>query len=368
MLELKVLQRGAKALLQLLFPVCVFANLNSVTVPLQTIAIDSVGDNKVGIMVSVAGGPPSLLTFDTGGAGLHIMQSQVPSVSPSSTSQYVSGEFGNGMIFSGYLATVPITIEQQDDETAITTAPITVMIVQKITCVNGENCGAPASGSPMYGKFWGEFGAGMTPEVLKVQNQTNTIVNLCSPMRYLPGNLSSGFIVQNLTPSDDVNGGQGELVIGLSEGIDTGYTAIQLPLRSDQTCPGLTSKIYNDRGVNVEYQIGNYPPEALSTLFDTGGSSAISYVSGNTEGFPIQGGGQFGMLQAGLPFSAGFKNAFQWEFTSGSQYNSNVVIIKDTSPYNAEQGKYVNLGISFFFNYNVIFDFSAGKLEISSHF
>lgn len=365
---LKFVSLSVVAMLQAMLPFVVFADSSSVTIPLQAVSVDQAGNNKLGITVSVAGGPPSLVTFDTGGTGLHIMQTQVPSVQPSPNSQYSSIDFGNGLVYSGYLATVPVTIDNPDGAAVASTTPMQVMIIQKVSCDSAHpQCGAPKSGQPVDGMFWGEFGAGMNPETLIIQGTTQT-TTICSPLRYLPGNLSTGYMIENLTPSNDSQGAQGQLIIGLPTQIPVGYQSASLPTMSNTSCPGLSGPIYNDRGLRLTYQIGNgtqtYPPQILPTLFDTGGGSYVSYFTNNSQGYPIQGGGTYGLLEPDYLFSAQ-SSVFNWSFTTGSEFNLNAVEVLAPSNSVALVGDYVNTGITFFFNYNVIFDFANGSLSFA---
>jgi hypothetical protein len=326
------------------------------TVPLQVYNIGN-EQNKIGINVSINGSSPIPVTFDTGGNGLHVYQSQV-NVTPPPNAVYATASFGGGLELYGYIANVPVTIN------GITTDPMPVMIVTKAFCSNGSNCGVNGPQDPMYGLFYGELGASSTIGKLPVQNPENSAdayTYLCSPFYYLPGNYSSGFIVQNLTPANDVNGGQGELVLGLNSQNQSGFEGYPLPVMENTQCPGINAKIYDDKALKFHYTIGD-TTETYSTSFDTEGGSSVEFFNNNSP-FPLQDpNSQSGLVQSGLPFSL-TRDPINWQFTTGDNPNDNEAIVKPipdgiTTPW-------ANTGFTFFLNYNVIFDYHGGNLRFA---
>src|SRR5690349_18360657 len=122
----------------------------SISVPLSVIDVGH-QDYKVGIKVSVAGGPPSMVTFDTGGTGLHIFASQIGNTNITYTNQHIKSAFMSGLVYEGVIALAPVSFGK------VSTAPIPVLVIQKAYCQkNKPNCGAgqdPNNPSLIMGHF-----------------------------------------------------------------------------------------------------------------------------------------------------------------------------------------------------------------------
>lgn len=314
---------------------------STATVPLQIVPV---GKNyKVGITVSVAGGPPTLLTFDTGGVGLHIFASQVGNQNIRYTGQKIESSFGSaqtGFSFQGEIAYAPVTIG------GITTQPIPILVIQNVHCRSGNSCGFDMSGNapPMFGSFYGELGAGMR---LEAHGKTK----LYTPFRALPGNYGSGFIIENLNP----NSGTGQLVLGLTPQNSAGFNKVQLP--QEGVMPnGSAQAVYNDKGLMVNYSVGNVS-QTWRTAFDTGGDANVNLFTGKLAGVPSARRNH--MVRPGTPFEASLNNAFDWQFTTGREEGVNAVKMLPTID---NRPPYVNTGLLFFFNYNVMYDFNSGML------
>jgi hypothetical protein len=310
---------------------------SSTTVPLQVVPMGG-NDYKVGISVSVAGGPPSQVTFDTGGVGLHIFASQVGNQNITYTKRHIRSSFGSaagGFIFEGVVAYAPVTIG------GVTTQPIPVLVIQNVTCYGQGKCNFDTSGDqpPMFGQFYGELGAGMGTE-----KEGKTI--LTSPLRALPGNYGSGFIIENLSA-----GGEGQLVIGLNSQNTAGYNMVQLP--QEGNLPDGTP-YYDDKSLMVQYNLGNFS-KAMRTAFDTGGNANVNFFTDDTSQIRIR----RGHVARGQNFSASYNNAFNWQFTTGNKEGVNLVRMM---PASEQKGEYVNTGLLFFFSNNVLYNFQQGML------
>ncbi|MDF2529792.1 MAG: hypothetical protein K0Q57_672 [Gammaproteobacteria bacterium] len=308
------------------------------TVPLQVIPVP--GKNyKVGITVSVAGGPPTLLTFDTGGEGLHIFASQVGNMNLQYTNRHAKSAYTSGLVYEGTIAYAPVTIG------GITTQPIPVLVIQKVYCMaNKPGCDAPSdpnNPSPILGQFYGELGAGMAIE---------PSTKLYTPFRALPGNLGTGYIVQGLSTSG------GNLILGLTPQNSAGFNTVQL----SQTGTYPDGKpVFDDKGLMVNYTIGNNN-ESIRTAFDTGGDAVVNVWTGNASAYQTKGK----MLRARQQFTANLPGAFNWSFTSGKQHGVNAVTI---GPTKGTKGEEVNTGITFFFDYDVMYNFQDGQLGFKQH-
>jgi hypothetical protein len=317
-----------------------FADNETTTIPLQVIQI-APSSYKVGITVSVAGGPPTMVTFDTGGEGLHIFANQVGNMNITYTDKKVKSSYVSGLVYEGVIAYAPVSFN------GLSTKPIPIEVIQKAYCMkNKPNCGAgsdPNNPTPVYGQFYGELGAGM-----RIEPRTN----LYTPFRALPGNYSTGFIIQNLNPN-----GNGQLVIGLTPDNTAGYNKVSLTQVG--TYPD-GKPVYDDKGLMVNYTIGDVS-DNLHTAFDTGGGPIVTLFTGNSEGFVTN---RRQLIRRNQNFTASLPSGFTWSFTTGNIHAQNAVRI---GPVLAGKGAEVNTGITFYFNYNVIYDFQNGQLGFMQH-
>lgn len=314
---------------------------STISVPLQVIPV-SKNNYKVGITISVAGGPPTQLTFDTGGSGLHIFKSQVGSTNITYTNQHIKSAFASGLVYEGTIAMAPVTIG------SVTTAPIPVLVIEKAYCLQDKpNCGAgsdPNNPSPIMGQFYGELGASMLPET----HGNNPAQTLYTPFRALPDNYGTGYIIQNLSPN-----GTGSLILGLTPQNSAGFNQVQLPKSNLQYPDGTTA--YNDKGLNVNYTIDNMN-QVMRTAFDTGGDIVVNFFTGGTLGYPAR----QNHITPNNNFNAYLANGFNWQFTTSNHPGRN--FIKIEPQLKGKGGPYVNTGISFFFDYDVMYNFKDGKL------
>ncbi|MDF2939375.1 MAG: hypothetical protein K0R66_17 [Gammaproteobacteria bacterium] len=308
------------------------------SVPLQVVGFK--GNNyKVGITVSVAGGPPTLVTFDTGGEGLHIFASQVGNMNLTYTNKHAKSAYTSGLVYEGTIAYAPVSFN------GISTQPIPVLVIQKAYCMKGKtSCGAgsdPNNPSPIMGHFYGELGAGMNIE---------PSTGLYTPLRALPGNLGTGFIVQGLSSSG------GNLILGLSQDNTSGFSTVQL--NQIGTYPD-GKPVFDDKGLTVDYTIGSFS-ENIRTAFDTGGDAVVNVWSDNTASLATKGK----MVRPRQQFTANLPGGFNWSFTTGKNRGFNAVVV---APPKGNKGEEVNTGISFFFAYDVMYNFQDGQLGFKQH-
>lgn len=330
-------------LLGLFFMGGAWGDNSTTSVPLTIVPVGA-HNYKVGITVAVAGGPPTQVTFDTGGVGLHIFASQVGNQNIKYTSQRLESVFGsakNGFTLEGVIAYAPVTIG------SVTTQPIPIMVIQNVICHDGSHAcgfnlknGAP----PMFGQFYGELGAGMMPEA----GDSASGIHLYSPLRDLPGNYGSGFIIKNLHP-----GGIGTLILGLTAENSTGFNKVALKKYGNR--PGTAQTLYNDKSLMVNYTIGEMT-QTWRTAFDTGGNANVNLYTGPIPGIPLN---KAQRVKRGVNFEASLPGAFVWQFFTGQQEGENAVQVH---PLLGNRPPYVNSGLLFFFNYNVLYDFNNGEL------
>lgn len=322
-----------------------FADTNSITVPLQMDAIPK-GSYQAGIHVSVAGGPSTLVLFDTGSVGLHIFANQVGTQGLVKTNKVVVNGYGDGEMYSGVIAYAPVTIG------GVTTSSIPIVLVQKVYCAqNKPTCPVahddPTNPSPDSGFFYGTMGVSMQTEPTKGMPKAT----LYSPLRALPGNYGNGFIIKNMSTEG------GSVVIGLTPDNTQGFSKVQLSTMGKYP-DGAT--VYNDKGLTAHYRIGKLDRD-FQTAFDTGGNSAIHFFSANNLGLPVN---KNKAVKPNLPFEASLPGGFNWSFKTGNTPGVNLVTIK---PALAGKPTYINTGITFFFDYDVMYDVQNGYLGFMQH-
>lgn len=327
------------------FAAQVFADdAGTMTVPLQMIST-APGSYQPGITISVAGGPPTQVLLDTGSVGLHIFANQVGTQGIMITKTKVMNGYGDGEMYEGVIAYAPVTIGGQ------TTAAIPIVLVQKDYCIKSKPDCPVAHNDPNNpkpdGGLYGTMGVSMQTESTKGASKDT----LYSPTRALPGNYGSGFILKDLST------GGGSLVLGLTPSNTSGFNKVQLSAMGKYPDG---STVYNDKGLSVHYKIGKLSRD-FQTAFDTGGNSAIHFFSGTDLGLPVS---KNKVVKPGLPFSANLPNGFNWSFTTGKEEGVNLVSIK---PALAGKPTYINTGITFFFDYDVMYGYKDGMLGFSPH-
>ena len=328
-----------------LYPILSWAQGDeSEKIPLSVIDIGQ-KDYKVGIKISVAGGPSSLVTLDTGRAGLHILASQLGNSDITYTKKHIKSAYSNGLVYEGVIALAPVSFGK------ISTPPIPILVIQKAYCQQSKpDCGAgqDTNNPPLImGHFYGELGMGMIPE----QHGKDPQKTLFAPFRALPGNYASGFIIENLNLN-----GHGRLKLGLNTTNTAGFNTVQL--KAVGTYPDGIS-YYNDKSLMVEYSINGFG-EALPTVFDTEGGSAITFFTGNEEGYRLNND----FVESEQNFNASLENVFDWQFTTGFEPGVNKLRVATVPP---SKDIFVNTGISFFLNYDLSYDFKEGMLGFRPH-
>jgi hypothetical protein len=314
---------------------------SSVIVPMK-IASEGPRDFMPSVNISVAGGPSTSVLFDTGSVGLHIFADKVGSQNIRYTNTHVSNQYGDGVVYEGVIAFAPVCIN------GIATAPIPIVVVQKAYCsASKPRClvvrGDPNEPAPHDG-FYGVMGVAMRPKI----NVQFPDQSLYSPLRALPDNYASGFIIQNWSKQG------GQIVIGLNPSNRAGFNYIQLP-KVGVYPDG--QAYYKDRGLSVQYTIGGIR-QNFDTIFDTGGNAQVHFFAKNP-GFPARGK----IVKPGTAFSASLPNVFNWNLTTGNIAGVNTVSFKP----NAGSRGVLNTGITFFFDYDVLYDYQNGRLGFRPH-
>lgn len=321
-----------------------YADNASLTVPIQMQSTGP-GHYQPGIMISVAGGPPTLVNFDTGSSGLHIFASQVGNSNITYTQHHVTNSYASGVQFEGVVAYASVSIG------GVVSRPIPIVVVQKVSCVaakpNCEVAGQDSASAVLKGGFYGIMGTSM----IASPDPHHPKQMLYSPIRALPGNYGSGFIIENL------NANGGNLVLGINPDNSQGFNQVALPQAG--TYPDGVP-MYNDKALKVRYSIGEVSHE-LRTAFDSGGDSMVHLYTGSNIGFPAR----HKHIRPGYTFTGVLNQGFNWQFETGNTPSLNAIAIQPE--LQGKGGPYLNTGNTFFMYYDVMYNFSAGTLGFRAH-
>jgi hypothetical protein len=222
---------------------------DTVTIPLQLVQLAS-GDFKLGISVSLGGGPFKLYEFDTGASGFYAANNTAwwanytTGNSTIVTQMYSSGIFYNSTI-------VNTTVDFGNG------IPTLTANMAQIQAAGGGSLGNWAANvtagiPPLYGAFFGDFGIGLS--------SGNGIFGL---LPQLPGKLADGFIIRT--------GGFAHpnptLQIGITDSDRANFTIV-VPM--------------NGTVANVTFPNSGYPTYAQQIIL----ANATFSLNGNTAAFP----------------------------------------------------------------------------------
>ncbi len=329
----------------------------SVTIPLKVVTIAGVGV-KVGIEVSLGGGPPKLYTFDTGSSGMYAAYNAAwwPALTqlPGPT---IPQSYGSGLQLTANPVSTVVSI--QTDQ-----GPITYTAeVGQITAASGTGDGeqwlanVAAGKAPLYGTFFGDFGSGLTKPA----------EGLFAVLPQLPGNLSSGFSVQL-----GCGGGSSEskVIVGLTPAIRSRVTSwVKMEAAPNSPpFPGSNRPTFKQAVLNGHFSLTRGSDTfdfTVPAILDTGGGTTNIHQNAkdlvvpdaflDKPGVPsrVASGVQFRVAAPGTTPS----NGFDLSFAAGTTPTIDLV---ETS----EKGGMaeVNLALIPFFRYDVVFDVANGNV------
>jgi hypothetical protein len=329
----------------------------SVTIPLKVVQIPCVGV-KVGIEVSLGGGPPRLYTFDTGSSGMYAAYNAAwwPTLTPL-PGPMIPQSYGSGLqLKANPVATV---VGIPTDKGVISYTAEVGQITEASGTTDGEQwlANVAAGKAPLYGMFFGDFGSGLTkPEQ-----------GLFAVLPQLPGNLSSGFAVQL-----GCGGGSSEskVVVGLTTGITSRVTS-WVKMEKDPASPpypGSNRPTFKQAVLNGHFSLvrnGNSYDFTVPAILDTGGGTTNFHQKApelvvpdaflTQPGVPsrIAPGTQFRVTAPGTNPS----NGFDMSFVTGT-----TATIDEVGTSESKGMAEVNLALIPFFRYDVVFDLAGGRV------
>lgn len=217
--------------------------------------------------------------------------------------------------------------------------------IYSCTCTTSPCTSATCFPTPDNPPLYGTFGASL------IQSQSNS--EIYTLIAQLPGNLSTGFIVQ----TGGYEGSSPTLIIGLTDENRQGF--ISAKLEADGQYPN-GSDAWNDRSlkaatsVSFEGQTQNIHDGTV--LFDTGNPDAHISPRRNVDStFLTHSGDQ---LKTGVLFDATINDAVNWSFLAGETVSEDRLRVTEPIPHKT----YMSAGIDIFYRYNVMYDMKNGRI------
>lgn len=142
------------------------------------------------VAVSVGGGAPIRVTFDTGSLGLRVLESSLgPTVRRTDTRLHET--YFDGTVFDGYLAYAPVSFPTRDGISVATAVEVPIQVITAVSC-SAAKPRCPGMGSGRVG-------------VMGLRYESHG--KLFNPLALLPGNLGNGFIVDDTVRPSSVTVG-----------------------------------------------------------------------------------------------------------------------------------------------------------------
>lgn len=314
---------------------------------------------KYGIDVALGDNPSQVYEFDTGGVSFFAGYNPAFWTDVPLTSIPISETYSSGNYYNGVIADTRITLGS-GTRTVSTGRPIQIAAILD----GGNNTGTfdftNPDAPPVETRFFGDFGASFA--TLPVPGQTTALAN---PLFQLPGNLSSGFLVQ-LGPI----GIAPQLTMGITDDLRAQfpYAVPVTPQPGGGTYPVSGYDVLSWFGFAPSYtatlggdeqQIGVTP--TLPSLIDSGAPSTSIRLKGQG-GDPFNVGGQ---LQPGATFTGVFPTTqgrppLTWSFPAGNIGSVNLVNYVPGEVINP--GQNVNTGLDLYNAFDVMFDVAEGVI------
>lgn len=278
------------------------------------------------IDVEVADGPVARVTFDTGSTGLRVLERYVgPNVRR--TDRPMREVYGDGTELNGYLGYAAVAFHTRGAPPLRTTGAVPIHVVTQVTCLDDKpHCPGLKEGSAgVMGVRFDQKGAG-----------------ILSPLRFLPGALSNGFIV-------DVNPDDPHVHIGLDAERMGGFRFADLRPADPAMTEDGKMRLWIADSIKSCFSVEGGEQACGPVIFDTGGSA----MDINMKVPPELLEGDF--LQAGVRVTFEVPDAFRLTFRSEGHHDVRI-----------QPGHGSNSGERFFRHYLVAFDGQNGRIGFLS--
>jgi len=348
-------------------PITIEQSVDSKTIPLHYLPeYNTTGQPQVkyGIDVAIGNNPSQMYEFDTGGVAFFAGYNRQFWQGVPLTTTGVAEIYSSSNYYDGVVSNTPITLGS-GTQTVSTVRPIQIAAIlaggnaNNGTVFDFSNPEVP----PVEDRFFGDFGASFA--TLAVNGLDTPLAN---PLFQLPGNLSSGFLVQ-LGPI----GIDPQLTVGVTDALRAQfpYAVPVQALIGGGTYPvsglpvlewfGFSPSYYAQAPGDPEQTIGvtPYPQcavQCLPSLIDSGAPSTGIRLKGGG-GDPYNAGGQ---LEPGVNFIARFPTTearppLEWTFVAGNNGSVNLVQYEQGSLIDGP-GQNVNTGLNLYNGFDVMFD------------
>ncbi len=359
-----------------------------ITVPLWATPVSG-GGTKLGIYVGIGtGATPALFEFDTGGPGFYAAYSPVAGVSPwwgsdvnSLTSQPAGTTYDSGLQYSGNLATAAVTLYgSASASSALVTTPSNVIfgqmssIVQTtpsggIVSTNWDSSGSPSGQPPIDGAFYGDFG-------MSSMYATNTISNLVAQLNFING-VTAGFRVHV-----DLSGNSW-VQIGLTAADTESARAAYFDMNVDTAAGGAKTPnadldYFSEQIFNANITLKKGSGETLVSMDvgmtpDTGATPALHNTQLSPDPLPTEydsfidwdGAGDKGELKNNVEFHLSGTTT-DGETKDFFRFNTSETGVSVQNNHSNNTNYYLNTGLSFFEEYDVIYDWEGKKVGIEA--
>lgn len=361
----------ASLLTRAVTPLDIRQSANTTTIPLHYMPEYSTSGQlqvKYGIDVAIGANHSRTFVFDTGGNGFFAGYNPDYFTGVTLTDEQVDIVYTSGNYYDAVVANAVVTIGPEGGPRVSTVRPVQIgAILQGGNQSDGQvfdftNPFAP----PVDGRFSGDFGA-----AFGVQPSDNGETGLSSVLFQLPGNLSTGFLVQ-LGPI----GIDPQLTVGITDELrdQFPYAIPVSALSGGGTYPVSGYQVLQQFGFSPQYFVSSpegllYPlgteqfqqcaVQCLPSLIDSGAPSTSVRLPGAPTPFPLSTANN-SALQPGSTFIAQFPTTqgrppLEWTFVAGSIGSVNAVGYDDQSGA-ATTTQNVNTGLNLYNGYDVMFD------------
>lgn len=321
----------------------------SVTVPLKIVPLDG-GGKKIGIEIGLGGGPKRLYELDTGASGFYAAGNDAwwPTWEPLPDDP-IKQHYASGVTYVADKVRTKIAIpsDHGDVEAELDVGRITDGYGGKLGPKDDStwNRDVAQGKAPLYGAFFGDFGGD-----LRFKD------GLASLLPQLPGNLSSGFIVE--LGCDRASGPR--LILGLTDANRARFrTRVAMQPGTGETFPVSGLPTYSQQIILADYELsrrGVVQSFTVGTLLDTGAPTTTIGESDElridrslvTDG-DLRPATYVSVVAPGVD-----EGDLDLAFLAGKVPGVNEVNVKDDG--NGD----VNLGLIPFFRYDVMFDVENG--------
>jgi parallel beta-helix repeat protein len=339
---------------------------DSKTVPLHFLPdVDEKGkvQAKYGIDVAIGNNASQLYEFDTGGNSFFAGYNPTFWKNVGLSTDAVTVSYTSGNTFNSVLADAIVTIGQGAQKVS-TAQPIQIGAILTGSNTKKENESFVfdnPDAPPVDGNFFGDFGASF--DVLQVQNDSEL---LASPLLQLPGNLSSGFLVQ-LGPI----GTNPQLTVGITDALRAQfpYAVPVAEAPGDATYPvsgypvlqlfGIAPQYFAQQGDDPRVAIGTESSctgaQCLPTVIDSGAPSTGIRLGDSQGPYELPDG----QLTPGVKLIAEFpttqgRDPLTWTMVAGNTQSVDFVKYENASVALTTQN--VNTGLNIYNVFDVIFD------------